>query len=78
MSMNKYYVGKLLKAMYGTRDAPAVWLGEIRSLMMSLKFIQSRINPCVYYNPDRDLRVNVHVDDFLVTGTEEGLWGSGG
>ena len=38
-----------------------------------MKFIQSRINPCVYYNPDRDLRVNVHEDDVLVTGTEDEL-----
>ena len=73
MSINKDYVGKLLKAMYGTRDAPAVWQEEIRALVTNMNFTQSRINPCVYYNRERDLRVNVHVDDVLVTGMEEDL-----
>ena len=68
MSINKDYVGKILKAMYGTRDAPAVWQEEIRALVTSMNFTQSRINPCVYYNRERDLRVNVHVDDFWLPG----------
>ena len=48
MSADKDYVGKLLKAMYGTRDAPAVWQEEVRKLLVANGFTQSRINPCVF------------------------------
>lgn len=64
------WVGKLRKAMYGTRDAPQVWYEEVRALMLLLGFCQSKINPCVYYHEQKDLRVMVHVDDFLCTGEE--------
>ena len=33
MSSSGLYVGKLVKAMYGTRDAPMVWQGEVRRTM---------------------------------------------
>ena len=49
MSADKDYVGKLLKAMYGTRDAPAVWQEEVRALLITLGFTQSKINPCVFF-----------------------------
>ena len=67
------WVGKLFKAMYGTRDAPQVWYEEVRRLMVGLGFTQSLINPCLYFHSERTVRVLVHVDDFLCTGTESNL-----
>ena len=72
-AQSKKWVGKLLKAMYGTRDAPQVWYEEVRKLMIGLGFVQSFINPCLYYHEGRMLRVLVHVDDFLCTGSESNL-----
>ena len=68
-----FWVGKLRKAMYGTRDAPQVWYEEVKSLMSVLGYGQSKVNPCVYYHAEKDIRVMVHVDDVLCTGIESAL-----
>ena len=41
-------VGRLRKAMYGTRDAPAVWQRLVRKVMTEMGFEASRTTPCVY------------------------------
>ena len=53
---------RLKKAMYGTRDAPAVWQSEVE-----------RTTLFVYFNETTNVRVVVHVDDFLCAGPEPGL-----
>ena len=61
-------VGKLKKAMYGTRDAPQIWSQVVQEAMESLGYKQSAFQPAVYYHPELDVIVVVHVDDFLATG----------
>ena len=61
-------VGKLRKAMYGTRDAPQIWSQVVQEAMESLGYKQSKYQPAVYYHPEKDVVVVVHVDDFLATG----------
>ena len=73
MSQSKQYVGRLIKAMYGTRDAPAVWQEEVRRTMKELGFKPCLATPCVYYNEKTGVRVVAHVDDMLCTGSEEEL-----
>jgi len=46
-------VGKLIKAMYGTRAAPLVWQKVVRDVMKSLGFKMNPIFPCVYFHPER-------------------------
>ena len=67
-SMNYEIVGKLDRAMYGTRDAPLIWQGEVRRVMHKLGFVASMLQPGVYHHPTREIDVVVHVDDFLCTG----------
>ena len=67
-------VGRLRKAMYGTRDAPALWQRLVRRVMGDLGFRASRTAACVYVHPTRHLRVVAHVDDFLVTGPKAELF----
>ena len=66
-------VGRLRKAMYGTRAAPQVWQGVVKRVMNKLGFEESIVQPCVYYNKLRDLRVVTHVDDFLCGGPRDAL-----
>ena len=40
--------GKLMKSMYGTRDAAANWEDEYTSFMMSLGFIPGIASPCAF------------------------------
>ena len=50
------YCGKLLKSMYGTRDAAVNWADEYSSRMVELGFTQGIATPCVFYKADRGLR----------------------
>ena len=67
------FVGKLRKAMYGLRDAPQVWQGEVKRTMEELGFRAAASTPCVYYKQEGGVRVVVHVDDFLCTGPKDAL-----
>ena len=66
-------MGMLGKAMYGLRDAPQVWQQEVRKIMRGMGFVESVTSPCVYYNPETQVRIATHVDDFLCVGPEECL-----
>ena len=61
-------MGILRKAIFGTRDAPAVWQRLVRRLMLELGLEASRTSACVYAHRTRGLRVVAHVDVFLETG----------
>ena len=66
-------VGKLRKAMYGTRDAPQIWQREVQKSMESIGFSMSILQPSVYYHRGKRMVVVVHVDDFLCSGNIDDL-----
>ena len=66
-------MGKLNKAMYGTRDAPQVWQEEVRTTMTDMKFKECITQPGIYFQEDRQLQVVSHVDDFLCVGSKQSL-----
>ena len=66
-------MGKLDKAMYGTRDAPQVWQEEVRGTMKSLGFKECVTQPGIYHHEERGLQVVSHVDDFLCVGPKQSL-----
>ena len=66
-------VGVLKKSMYGTRDAPQIWGEHVRATLEELGYKQSAYQPSVYYHPEKELVIVVHVDDFLCTGDAEAL-----
>ena len=65
--------GKLLKAMYGTRDAAQNWEYEYVEFMLSVGFLAGKVSPCVFYNKERNMRLVVHGDDFTCLGHEGDL-----
>ena len=65
--------GRLLKSMYGTRDAAQNWELEYVAFMKGLGFVASMSSPCLFYHPQRDLRVVIHGDDFTILGEESQL-----
>ena len=64
------YCGKLVKSMYGTRDAAQNWEMEYTGFMKSLGFAQGIATPCVFYHQERDIRIAVHGDDFTTAGAK--------
>ena len=73
MSESGLYVGQLEKAMYGTRDAPAVWQEELESTLKAMGFTSCISTPCLYFHEGLDLRVVAHVDDMKVVGDKQKL-----
>ncbi len=59
--------GKLLKSMYGTRDAAPNWEEEYSSTMIEIGFRQGKSSPCVFYHAGKGM---IHGDDFTTLGSE--------
>ena len=65
------FVGLLSKSMYGLRDAPQVWQGVVETMLLECGFKKILCTQCTYYQPDWDMYVVAHVDDFLILGERE-------
>ena len=65
--------GRLLKAMYGTRDAAQNWEYAYAEFMEEIGFERGKTSSCVFWHPIRKLRVVVRGDDFAVLGWEKEL-----
>ena len=65
--------GKLLKSLYGTRDAGANWHLAYSSFLQRIGMTQGTANPCHFREAGRNLRGLVHGDDFIFTGTRQNL-----
>lgn len=59
-------VGKLNRAMYGLKQAGREWNRTLVKALKSFDLIQSKIDPCVFYNHNLDLIVAIYVDDILI------------
>ena len=66
-------VGLLRKSLYGTRDAPANWEAAIKAVMMLMGFQQAKSNSCLYYHAEKQIRIEVHGDDFTGVGPKTEL-----
>ena len=73
LGVSKKYVGKLVRCMYGTRDAGAIWESCYTSALVKIGFIQGGASPCCFYHPIWQVNVVVHGDDFTALGTPEEL-----
>ena len=62
--------GLLRKSMYGTQDAAQIWQEDYTGLLVGAGFRRGVSNGAVFHQPDTDVRVLVHGDDFLVLGKQ--------
>ncbi|WCJ34767.1 Retrovirus-related Pol polyprotein from transposon TNT 1-94 [Euphorbia peplus] len=64
-------VYRLLKALYGLRQAPRAWYAQLNKCLQKLGFIKCPFEHAVYTRRDGDesLIIGVYVDDLLITGT---------
>ena len=67
------HVGRLLRTMYGTRDAAAQWEAYYADKFESAEFSQGLFSPCLFRHEARDLEALVHGDDMGIVGEEEDL-----
>lgn len=66
-------IGKLRLSLYGTRDAAANFQRTVREFMESRGWISSQYCPCSFRHLEKGLAAMVHGDDFVVTGSRDGV-----
>ncbi|CAE7546001.1 unnamed protein product [Symbiodinium natans] len=65
-------VGKLLRSMYGTRDAAAIWQADYTAALLEAGFVRCPAWPAIFYNSATETRLLVHGDDFLILADDDG------
>jgi hypothetical protein len=63
------YVLKLVKNLYGQKQAGKVWYDHLRNKLIKLGFIQSRFDECVFYYGK--IMFLVYTDDTILVGPDE-------
>lgn len=59
-------MGKLKKAMHGTRNAPRIWSDMVREQMRGIGSESSVVRPSLYWQKQNGITAFVHVDDVLM------------
>ena len=73
LGMPKDMVGRLVRCMYGTRDAGAIWENCYTKCLLDLGFVQGSASPCCFCHEEWGVHIVVHGDDFTALGTPTGL-----
>ena len=66
-------IAKLVRSLYGTRDAPQLWGKHVARTLADLGYVESKGMPGIFFQPVKGTEIALHVDDFLVVGDEEDL-----
>ena len=69
LNMGKGMVGRLVRCMYGTRDAGAIWENSFTSCLLGMGFTQGSASPCCFRHDKWQVKVVVRGDDFTALGT---------
>ena len=73
---NEDMVGRLLRCLYGTRDAAHLWQEySIDIFVNKLKMAVGASNPCLFSQESTDTIAWEHGDDVVIVGEEETLLG---
>jgi transposase InsO family protein len=62
---------KLRKALYGLKQSGHAWYHKLRQLLLKLGFTQTRLDPCLYLDPQGQILIAVYVDDILFAGANK-------
>jgi hypothetical protein len=65
-------VCKLLKSLYGLKQASRVWNRKLHGKLESLGFVRSEADHCLYIHHEMGIYIAIWVDDILIVGKELG------
>jgi hypothetical protein len=65
-------VGLLLKALYGLKQAPRLWYEELKSFLITLKYMPIPADLCVFVSQQSGQIIIVYVDDLILIGRD--IW----
>ena len=66
--MYKRQVCKLKRSIYGLHQSGKLWNEEIDGKLKQMKYIASKLEPCLYYNSEKNILIGIYVDDLLAVG----------
>ncbi len=67
------YCARLVRCLYGTRDAPKRWEAFLAEQLLALGFVKGLASPCCFFHARLGVRCIVHGDDFVLSGTAGAL-----
>ena len=71
-SGQQHLLCKLCKSIYGLKQSSRCWNAALDIHLKLLGFIQSKSDPCIYYQEgDTPLYIGVYVDDIVLAGKDE-------
>ena len=73
MGQSSGVYGKLVRCMYGTRDAAHLWENCYSEALVKIGFVAGRASPCCFYHSAWEVSVVVHGDDFTALGCAKSL-----
>ena len=62
---NEIVIVHLLRSLYGLKQAGREWYIALSTILISLGFLQSAVDPCLFVHPDREINILAYVDDLL-------------
>jgi Reverse transcriptase (RNA-dependent DNA polymerase) len=68
--MKRNMVCRLLKSLYGLKQAARVWNLKIHAFLVKIGFVRSAADPCLYIDVKRGIYITIWVDDLLVAGKD--------
>ena len=71
------HVGKLRKALYGTRPAAASWKDQLRKGLVSCNLTVGTVSRCCFHNELCSVAGTVHGDDTVVAGPRRDIHSTG-
>ncbi|KAF7572242.1 hypothetical protein PtrM4_097420 [Pyrenophora tritici-repentis] len=66
VEVKKGYVLKVLRSLYGLKQAARDWNLLIKKELLAWGFVQSLADPCMFIHEEKQLRILVYVDDIAV------------
>ena len=66
VKMHQDKVLKVLRSLYGLKQAGRSWNQRCEKEMLTMGFIQSQVDPCLFVHPIKKLIVLVYVDDMAI------------
>ena len=61
---------RLLRSLYGLKQAHRIWNQHIRRFLKSIRFEQTHSDPCVYINKETGVIITICVDALIIFGRE--------
>lgn len=72
VEVKQHLVCKSHESVYGLRQSPKIWGGEVRNFLLSINFEQCKIDPCTYahHETSRNTFTEIYLDvhDLAIAG----------